>query len=313
MSACRIASLLASGTEILYALGLGDRVVAVSHECDYPAEAARKPRVTRTLVDAAGTSRQIDEQVRGMSAGGAALYEIDAARLAALRPDLIVTQAQCDVCAVRYADVVCAVETMPELRSTQVVALNPQTYGDIFDDVLRVGQAAGCAAAAERFVATLKGRVEAVRDRANGVIGTDAVRRPRVVGLEWLDPIMVAGNWMPEMIALAGGVCRLTEAGRHSPYVPWPTVVAEDPDVIVVMPCGFDLERTLDEAALLPRLPGWHDLAAVRAGRVYAVDGNAYFNRSGPRMVDSLEILAHLIHPKVFPPPGDRAAYARLS
>jgi iron complex transport system substrate-binding protein len=139
-----------------------------------------------------------------------------------------------------------------------------------------------------------------------------AAPRPRVVGLEWLDPIMVAGNWMPEMIALAGGVCHLTEAGRHSPYVPWPTVVAEDPEVIIVMPCGFDLERTLAEAALLPRLPGWHDISAVRADRVYAVDGNAYFNRSGPRMVDSLEILAHLIHPDVFPPPGDRTAFARM-
>src|SRR5262245_42911132 len=221
MPAHRIASLLASGTEILYALGLGDCVVAVSHECDYPLDAARKPRVTRTLVHAAGSSRQIDDQVRGMSAGGAALYEIDAAQLAALRPDLIVTQAQCDVCAVRYADVVSAVETMPELRGTQVVALNPQTYGDIFEDVRRVGQAAGCPAAAERLVAALKARVAAVGERTAKL---PASQRPRVVGLEWLDPIMVAGNWMPEMIAMAGGACRLTEAGCHSPYVPWPTI-----------------------------------------------------------------------------------------
>jgi len=202
MPACRIASLLASGTEILYALGLGDRVVAVSHECDYPAEAARKPRVTRTLVHAAGTSREIDEQVRTMSAGGAALYEIDAPRLADLRPDLIVTQAQCDVCAVRYADVVCAVETMPELRGTQVVALNPQTYADIFDDILRVGEAAGCPVAAERLVGTLKARVAAVRAKTGdvssgdasspaapqqpGCLSPSAAGHPRVVGLEWL-------------------------------------------------------------------------------------------------------------------------------
>jgi iron complex transport system substrate-binding protein len=333
MPARRITSLLASGTEIVYALGLGERVVAVSHECDYPADVLSKPRVTKTLVHAAGTSRQIDEQVRGMSAGGAALYEIDTPRLAALRPDLIVTQAQCDVCAVRYADVVCAVETMPELRGTQVVALNPQTYDDIFDDIRRVGQAAGCTAAAERLVGMLTARVAAVSERAGGQRGYFTLRdagpaerddddagsrpllsqRPRVVGLEWLDPIMVAGNWMPEMIALAGGVCRLTEAGRHSPYVPWPMVVAEDPEVIIVMPCGFDLKRTLAEAALLPRLPSWGDISAVRAGRVYAVDGNAYFNRSGPRMVDSLEILAHLIHPDVFPPPVDRKAYVKIA
>jgi iron complex transport system substrate-binding protein len=282
-------------------------------------------------VHAAGTSREIDEQVRGMSAGGAALYEIDSERLAALRPDLIVTQAQCDVCAVRYADVVCAVETLPALRGTQVVALNPQTYGDIFDDIVRVGQAAGCPAEGARLAAALKARVAAVAERTARL---PPGQRPRVVGLEWLDPIMVAGNWMPEMIALAGGVpgsgvdfaAPLTSGmamrdgreidsrplSRHSAYVPWPTIVAEDPEVIIVMPCGFDLERTLAEAALLPGLPGWHDLLAVRAGRVYAVDGNAYFNRSGPRMVDSLEILAHLIHPDAHPPPADRKAYAQV-
>ncbi len=340
MPAHRIASLLASGTEIIYALGLGDRLVAVSHECDYPAEAARKPRVTRTLVDAAAGSRQIDEQVREMSADGAALYEIDATRLAALQPDLIVTQAQCDVCAVRYADVVCAVETVPELHGAQVVALNPHSYGDIFDDILRVGQAAGCPGEADLLTAKLKARVDNVRTKAAAAAAK--VGRPRVVGLEWLDPIMVAGNWMPEMIDLAGGVpvgvaAEVTGSGvdfaasagggtktpdgreidsqplpRYSQYTPWPAIVAEDPDVIVVMPCGFDLERTLAEAALLPRLPGWHDVAAVRAGGVYAVDGNAYFNRSGPRMVDSLEILAHLIHPEAFPPPRDARAYARV-
>src|SRR5262245_10369291 len=212
MPASRIASLLASGTEILYGLGLGERVVAVSHECDYPADACRKPRVTRTLVNAAADSRQIDDQVKAMSAGGAALYEIDVARLSAARPDLIVTQAQCDVCAVRYADVVCAVETRPELRGTRVVALNPQTYRDIFADVRRLGEAAGGADVAEDYVATLEARVAAVRGKTADL---PAVRRPRVVGLEWLDPVMVAGNWTPEMIELAGGTSRLTEPGRH--------------------------------------------------------------------------------------------------
>jgi iron complex transport system substrate-binding protein len=294
---------------MLYALGLGDRVVAVSHECDYPAEVAAKPRVTRTLVNAAASSGEIDEQVRSMSAGGAALYDIDVPALAALRPDLIVTQAQCDVCAVRYADVVQAVETRPELRDTRVVALNPHTFEDIFGDIRHVGEAAGCPDAAQRLIAALQARVAAVRTKAAGLPPSG---RPRVIGLEWLDPIMVAGNWMPEMIDLAGGICRLTEAGRHSPSVPWQMILDEDPQVLIVMPCGFDLERTLREAAMLPRRPGWSGMSAVRSGRVYAVDGNAYFNRSGPRMVNSLEILASLVHPELFPAPHERAAFAAI-
>ena len=297
---------MASATEILYALGLGEHVVAVSHECDHPPEAASKPRVIRTLVDPQASSREIDERVRAMSAAQTALYEIDVPALAALRPELIVTQAQCDVCAVRYADVIHAVETVPELAATRVVALNPQTFEDIFEDIRRVGEAAGAAAAAERLVAALRARVEAVRRIGQSV---PADQRPRVVGLEWLEPIMVAGNWMPEMIQIAGGVCRLTEPGRHSPYVPWETIVEYDPEVLLVMPCGFDLRRTLAEARALPDLPGWDRISAVRAGRVYGVDGNAYFNRSGPRMVDSLEILAHLIHLVLFPAPTDRASY----
>jgi iron complex transport system substrate-binding protein len=166
MPARRIASLLASGTEILYALGLGDRVVAVSHECDCPVEATTKPRVTHTLVDAAASSREIDEQVRTMAAGKTALYDIDREQLAALRPDLIVTQAQCDVCAVRYEDVVCAVETLPELRGAQVVALNPRTFEEIFQDIRNVAEAAGCTGEGQRLISALRARVEAVRQRA---------------------------------------------------------------------------------------------------------------------------------------------------
>jgi iron complex transport system substrate-binding protein len=297
----RIASLLASATEILYALGLGDRVVAVSHECDYPREATLKPRVTRTLVAAETSSRDIDRQVQAMAAGQTALYEIDVPRLAALRPELIVTQAQCDVCAVRLDDVLSAVANVPELSGARVVALNPASLSDIFADILRVGEAAGCPAAADAYVAALRQRVAAVQSQTATI---PPQHRPRVVCLEWLEPLMVAGNWLPEMIELAGGQNRLTEAGRHSPYVEWPAIVAEDPQVLLLAPCGFDLPRTLREAEVLPRLPGWRQVAAVRTGRVFAVDGNAYFNRSGPRMVDSLEILAHLLQPELFAPPS---------
>ena len=298
--AARIASLLASGTEMLYGLGLGERVVAVSHECDYPPEAAQKPRVTRTRVDASADSRTIDDQVQAAVASGAALYDIDVALLAELRPELIVTQAQCDVCAVRYADVLHAVETEPGLAGARVVALNPQSFADIFDDIRRVGEAAGCSGVAERYVAELLARLDAVRSRT---VNLAPHERPRVVGVEWSDPLMAAGNWFPEMVELAGGTNRLTQAGVHSPYVDWASIVDEDPQVMIVMPCGFDLPRAVREAKSLEAIPGWHELSAVRRGRVFAVDGNAYFNRSGPRMVDSLEILAHLLHPDRFPAP----------
>jgi iron complex transport system substrate-binding protein len=294
----RIASLLSSGTEMLYALGLGERVVAVSHECDYPAEVRHKPRVTFTRVAAEASSREIDDHVRSLAAQREPLYGIDVARLAALRPELIVTQAQCDVCAVRYEDVVQAVRETPELRGTQVIALNPATLGDIFADIVRVGRAAGCQDEAGRYVDSLGERVERIRGRTASLT---AAGRPRVACIEWIDPLMLAGNWMPELIEIAGGQSGLTRPGHHSPYADWQTLAGYDPQVVLVAPCGFDLERTLAECQSEPFQ--WRQLAAFRNGRAFAVDGNAYFNRSGPRMVDSLEILAHLIHPEWFGPP----------
>ena len=296
----RIASLLASATEILYGIGLGKRVVAISHECDYPPGVADKPRVTTTLVEAEAPSHEIDEQVRRMAAEGSALYGIDVEKLAELAPDLIVTQAQCDVCAVRYADVLEAVRTHGALQGTHVVAINPMTLEGIFDDILHVGDAADSAQAAQRYVEELKARVEAVQTKSQSL---SAESRPRVACVEWIDPPMLAANWMPELVEMAGGLCSLAEAGKHSTYAAWGDVVAFDPQVVLVTPCGFDLQRTLRETPALEALPGWHSMSATHTGRVYLVDGNAYFNRSGPRIVDSLEILAHLLHPKLFDPP----------
>jgi iron complex transport system substrate-binding protein len=292
----RIASLLASGTEILYALGLGDRVVAVSHECDFPSDVKHKPRVTTSHV-AAPSSGAIDTQVHQMLAAGEALFGIDATALAALAPDLIVTQAQCDVCAVKYADVLALVREEPALERTQVVALNPMTLADIFADILRVGDATGAQPAAERFASELRGRVAAIRAKTTPLTQAD---RRRVAAIEWIDPLMLAANWMPELIELAGGVQPLAQAGRHSTYSRWQEVVDFDPQVVLVMPCGFDLARAVAESDVLGQRPGWSATSAVREGRVYAVDGNAYFNRSGPRIVDSLEILAGLVHPELF-------------
>ncbi len=302
----RIASLLASGTEILYGLGLGPRVVAVSHECDFPPEVSGKPRATFAHVDSAQSSRTIDDQVKHLASQGAALYEIDEELLVRLQPDLIVTQAQCDVCAVRYDDVIGLVNAHDELQATQVVALNPQTLEDIFADITRVGDAAGVGPAAQQFVASLRARVASVQAKSAQL--TDDVR-PRVVCIEWIEPLMLGANWMPGLVRLAGGRYDLVQHEGHSTYGQWADVRRYDPEVIIVMPCGFDLTRTITESNVLAKLDGWQDLAAVKADAVFAVDGNAYFNRSGPRMVDSLEILAHLIHPSRFELP----AHVRLA
>jgi len=292
----RIASLLAGATEMLYGLGLGERVVAVSHECDHPAEVAGKPRVTFTRVDDRQSSDAIDVQVRETAAAGNALYQIDVDRLAALAPDLIVTQAQCDVCAVSYDDVLTAVRTCDALAGTEVVALDPNTLEDVFADIGRVGAAAGGADAAS-YINGLRRRVDAIRRETDRLAAADRVR---VACIEWIDPVMIAANWMPELIEIAGGWCGLTKTGVPSGYTRWDDVVTYDPEGIVVMPCGFDLDRAVAESAVLNKLPGWDTISATKSGRVYAVDGNAYFNRSGPRLIDSLEILAGLLHPTLF-------------
>jgi iron complex transport system substrate-binding protein len=215
------------------------------------------------------------------------------------------------VCAVRYQDVLDLVRSSPALRATRVVALNPQSLADIFRDIRRVGEAAGCLERAETYAQGLEARVAAIRARTAGLV---AHERPRVATIEWIEPLMMGGNWMPELVELAGGASGLAESGRHSPYITWDELREWDPQVAIVMPCGFDLERTTAEAQTLVNLPDWNKLSAVRAGRVYAVDGSAYFNRSGPRMVESLEILTHLVHPQLFPrPEGLETAWRRLT
>jgi iron complex transport system substrate-binding protein len=292
MPPLRIVSLISSATEMLYALGLGDNVVAVSHECDWPPEITKKPRATTSNIDASRPSGEIDVQVRSKLAAGEPLYGIDGDLIAALRPGLIVTQAQCDVCAVRLDDVRAMIATRPELQATQLVSLQPNRLDEIFEDVLRVGEATGAAAAAEDFVAELKARVARVRQNVARQLQSQPRRRVAII--EWTEPLMLAGNWTPELVEIAGGYCPLAIAGEHSRYHNWSEVAAFDPEAIVVAPCGFDLQRAILEARPLQRLPGWQDTSAARAGRIFALDGNAYLNRSGPRIVDTLEILAEL-------------------
>lgn len=294
----RIVSLLSSATEILYALGLGDHVTAISHECDYPPEALSKPRATVCRINAEASSREIDDEVRRRLQAGLPLYEVDRDLLARLRPQLIVTQAQCDVCAVRYEDVIETARCLPELGGAQIVALNPASLEDVFRDILRVGDAAGCLVAAQEYVDALRRRVDLVRVRTQGLPPS---QKPRVVCIEWIEPLMLAANWIPELLDLAGAAPGIGAGGGHSKYHSWSDVVEYQPEVLIIMPCGFDAKRAGREAKSLSRLTGWKDMPAVRTGRVFAVDANAYFNRPGPRLVESLELLAHLVHPERFP------------
>jgi len=287
----RIVSLLPSATEIVCGLGLRESLVAVSHECDHPADVAGLPVVTRAKIDVKRTSREIDTDIRALLRQGLGVYDIDTERLEQLAPDLIVTQDQCDVCAVSYDDVLAAVRKLTG-TTVEIVSLRPSHLADVWDDIRRVGAAAGVSQRAHDLANHLGDRLVALGRR------TRDLRRVRIACLEWLDPLMAAGNWIPELVELAGGTSDLAAAGRHSPLLDFETIVAFDPEVVCAMPCGFDLERTERELAALLREPRWRDLSAVSAGRCFAVDGNAYFNRPGPRLVESAEILAGLLHPR---------------
>ena len=305
----RIVSLLSSGTEILFALGLGELVLAVSHECDFPPAARELPRATRSWIDSSLPSGQIDDQVKLRLAAGQPLYDLDAELICRLAPDLVVTQAQCDVCAVRHADVVDLVRARPELRSAGVVALNPQSLDDVLADIGRIGRAAEAASAAEALIESLRRRIDCIASRTAKL---PEAARPRVVCIEWVEPLMAAGNWTPGLIDLAGGRSGLAVPGRHSGYISPDELSEFDPEVLLIAPCGFDLARSRQEAARLAQLPGFGELSAVKTGRAFVLDGNAYLNRSGPRLVESLEILAHLIQPQLFGPPPLAGAWQPL-
>lgn len=298
-----IVSLLPSATEIVCALGLGDSLVGVTHECDYPPFVRNLPKVTTTLIPHDATSGQIDALVREQVSGEQALYHLDIPTLEALAPDLIVTQALCDVCAVAAAEVTDAACRLP--GNPPVVNLEPMTLDEMFDAILAVGAAAGRDAVAAEIVAGLRARVDAVAQRT-ATIRLD--QRPRVAFLEWIDPLFNGGHWNPELIGLAGGIDVLGSPAGASRTVAWRQVVDAQPDVVFVACCGYTTERALADIPLVEAKSGWADLPAVRNGRVYVTDGNAYFSRPGPRLVDSLEILAHSLHPGAHVVPIARAA-----
>lgn len=293
----RIVSLLPSATEIVCALGLEDRLVGVTHECDYPASVRRLPKVTRTLIPGDASSGEIDRLVRERLETGRALYSLDLPALEALAPGLIVTQALCDVCAVAEDEVRAAACTLPD--TPRVINLEPKTVPELFDSIRQVGAAAGVERSAETVVAGLITRVEAVVGRTAGL---DTL--PRVAFLEWLDPPFSCGHWNPALVRWAGGIEGFGSEGQRSRTLGWEEITAWQPEVIFIACCGFSVERTLNDLPLLRAVPGWDDLPAVQTGRVYVTDGSHYFSRPGPRLVDSLEILAHTLHPEVHPLPA---------
>jgi iron complex transport system substrate-binding protein len=293
VSSVRIASLVPSATELLFALGLGDSVVAVTHECDHPPAAADRPHLTRSVIPEGLGPAEIDRAVRERTERGEAIYALDVPRLQELDPDLVITQAVCEVCAVSFDDVISVARRLPS--RPQVLSLDPSTLADVLADAERVGRAAGAAGAADRLVGEARERLDRV---SRAVAGAP---RPVVAALEWLDPVFVGGHWVPEMIALAGGRDPLGREGEKSRVVEWGEVGDARPDVVVCMPCGYDVARSRREA-----LDHRDALAALAPARVLAVDASAYFSRPGPRLVDGVELLGHVLHPDLVaaPPPG---------
>ena len=287
----RICSLLPSSTEIACALGLQEELVAVTHECDFPAAVAGKPRITRSAIDHTGsTSAEIHRHISGALHKGSSIYHLDQQLLEQLAPDLILTQELCGVCAVSYEQVRGAVRIAQS--DTAIVSLEPTTLEEVFNTIQRLGEITGRQAQASDVVAGLSARVERVIAAMAAV-----THRPRVLCVEWLDPVMVGGHWVPGMVEMAGGADGLGRPGQPSYAVTWQEVADYRPEVVVLMPCGYHLQEAVAEVHRTPLPAQWRELPAVQDGRVFAVDGSSYFNRPGPRIVDGLELLAQILHP----------------
>ncbi|WP_204151388.1 cobalamin-binding protein [Leptolyngbya sp. CCY15150] len=293
-SELRIVSLIPSATELVAALGLTDYLVGRSHECDYPPSVTTLPICTQPTFDPQGNSAVIHDRVTLLLQKALSVYRVKTDVLEHLRPTHILTQAQCEVCAVSLAEVEQAVAGLTTIQP-KILSLQPACFSDLWDDLRRVAAMLGVSA--DAVVAALQERVAACAQTTQDLAESD---RPSVVCIEWMEPLMAAGNWVPEQVAIAGGRSCFGKVGQHSPWLEWADLQRADPDVMVVMPCGFGLDRIRQDMHLLTQRSGWSALRAVRHNQVYLVDGNHYFNRPGPRLVDSLEILAELIHPQRF-------------
>lgn len=291
----RIITLLPSATEIVCALGFEAELVGRSHECDYPPAVVRLPVLTSPKFNVEGTSAEVDQRVKKILADALSVYRVNVELLRSLKPDVIVTQSQCEVCAVSIRDVEQAAADWIKGPPPMIISLAPYSLADVMADMQRVGVDLGEPERATKLWGALSNRMTTIEQQA-----AKAGRRPAVGCIEWLEPLMAAGNWMPELVTMAGGENLFGEAGQHSPTMQFDRLLEKDPDAILLMPCGFNMNRTAAELDVLVRQPGWARLKAVREQQVYLTDGNQYFNRPGPRIVDSLEILAEILHPRIF-------------
>jgi iron complex transport system substrate-binding protein len=288
----RVVSLIASATEILHALGAGHMQVARSHECDWPPAVLDLPALTKAKFKVHGaTSAEIDQSVKGLLQQGLAVYEVDADGLKACAPDVILTQDQCEVCAVSLADVQRAVCTWTGAPA-EIVSLRPHTMADVYSGILQIAQGIGRLAHGQNLVHSMQRRIDRVTQSVAGH------RIPRLAFIEWIEPPMSGGHWMPELVQAAGGESLFGTAGENSPWISWQDVAAADPDVVLVAPCGYDIPTSLAEMPTLRANPIWRGLRAVVSGRVFVADGNAYFNRPGPRLTETAEILGEVLHPE---------------
>ena len=291
----RIISLIPSATEILSVLGLTNKIVGRSHECDYPPEILSRPVCTSARLNTDAPSGEIHSKVNYLLQSALSIYQLQIDVIEKLQPTHIVTQDQCDVCAVSFSEVEKALSQLTQ-NSVEVISLQPKVLKDVWADIERVGNIFGVDS--RQLLENLEARVKIVAGKTRGVAPSKIL--PTVACIEWTDPLMVAANWIPELVTMAGGKPLFAHNGKASDTIAWNNLIASNPDVIVFMPCGFDLNRTRQEAQSLTKLPKWEELHAVKSGRVYMTDGNAYFNRPGPRLVESVEILAEIIHPEIF-------------
>ncbi|MEC4671297.1 MAG: cobalamin-binding protein [Nitrospirota bacterium] len=303
----RTVSLIPSATEIVCALGFEDHLVGRSHECDYPEFVKHLPPCTEPKFDPAGSSREVHERVQALLQDALSVYRVDVEKLQGLQPDVIITQAQCEVCAVSLQDVERAVATWVGSQPS-LVSLSPRRLMDVWSDITRVAEALGDPDRGAALTDGLQARVRTIGERTKAI-----PTRPTVACLEWFDPLMATAHWVPELVSLAGGQNLFGMAGQSAPMLTWEALQESDPDILLLMPCGFDIPRIRQELELLTGQPAWSGLKAVRSGRVYLTDGNQYFNRSGPRLVESLEIVAEIFHPSVFQFDHEGIGWERLS
>ena len=290
----KIISLLPSATEIVCALGLEDNLVGRSHECDYPESVKQLPVCTEANFSDGLSSADIDVKVKEIIADALSVYTVKREQIKQLAPDVVITQDRCEVCAVSLTDVMLALDNYLE-KKAGIISLQPNSLQDIFNDIATLAGALNVPQAGANLLELLNERVDIIKHKLKF-----ADNKPTVACIEWLDPMMVSGNWVPGLVSIAGGIPILAQEGKHSPYVSWDDIREQNPEIIVVMPCGFSIERTLKEIDILMQLPGFADMKAVKNNQLYIADGNQYFNRPGPRIVDSIEILAEIIRPKQF-------------